>query len=61
MVTLLINLLFIALIGYLAYWLVTHFFPKPVRTVALVIVGVILLLALLGLLGIVPGWPALAL
>lgn len=38
-----------------AYWIITHFFPEPIRMFALVITGIILLLVLLGALsGYIP-------
>lgn len=54
-----IELLIVAIIFFAvawgAYWIITHFFPEPMRMVALVIVGIILLLVILGFLsGYVP-------
>ena len=62
MINLLIALLFVMLIAYCLYWAITTFFPDPIKTVAPVIVGLIVLLALLGMFaGHVPaldlGWP----
>lgn len=55
LISLLIVLLFIVLVGYGAYWVITKFFPGGLpRTVALAIVGIILLIVLLtnvGLMG----------
>lgn len=33
-------------VGWLAYWVITKFFPDPVRMVALCIVGLLLLLVI---------------
>lgn len=49
----LIALLGLVLVGLLAYWIITTFFPEPIRMVALVITGVILLLGLLRIVGVV--------
>jgi hypothetical protein len=50
LIPLLISILVLFLIAWLAYWVITTFFPEPVRMVALAIVGVILLLIILGML-----------
>lgn len=42
-----IFLVFFAVGAYLAYWVITKFFPEPARTPALAIVGVILLIVLM--------------
>ena len=46
----LVFILVLALVAWLAWWIITHFFPAPARTPVLLIVGVILLLILLLLL-----------
>lgn len=43
----LVALLVIVGVGYLAYWIITKFFPEPMRMIALAIVGVILLVFLM--------------
>jgi len=43
----LVFLVILAVVAYLAYWIITRFFPEPARTPALAIVGVILLLFVL--------------
>jgi hypothetical protein len=43
----LVFILVLALVAWLAWWIITHFFPAPARTPVLLIVGVILLLILL--------------
>lgn len=48
----LIDILVIVIIGIVAYWVITKFFPAPFTTVALAIVGIILLLALLNVFGL---------
>jgi len=45
--SILIFLVVFAVIAYLAYWIVTSFFPEPARTPALAIIGILLLLVLL--------------
>jgi DMSO reductase anchor subunit len=48
LITLVITLLVIFVLGCAAYWIITKFFKDPqVQTIALVIVGVILLIVLL--------------
>jgi hypothetical protein len=37
----------IVIIGFVAYWIITKFFTEPIKTPALVVVGLILLLVLL--------------
>lgn len=48
----LIDLLILVLLGVVAYWIITKFFPAPFTTVALAVVGVILLFALLQIFGV---------
>jgi len=43
----LVFLVVFAIIAYLAYWVITKFFPVPAQMPALAIVGLLLLLALL--------------
>lgn len=45
--SLLIFLVVFAVVAYLAYWVITKFFPAPAQMPALAIVGVILLLVLI--------------
>ena len=45
-------LLVILVLGYAAFWIITKFFSEPLRTPALAIVGVLLLLLLLS-----QSWP----
>lgn len=40
-------ILVIAIVGYVAYWIINKFFAEPVRTPALLVVGLLLLVALL--------------
>ncbi|MDO8703306.1 MAG: hypothetical protein Q7J84_00020 [Sulfuricaulis sp.] len=47
LIDLLILAVVVGVIGYLAHWLITSFFPAPVQMPALLIVGVLLLLFLL--------------
>jgi uncharacterized membrane protein YeaQ/YmgE (transglycosylase-associated protein family) len=48
LITMLITLLVIFVVGCVAYWIITKFFePGQIRTIALVVVGVILLIILL--------------
>jgi len=44
---LLLLVLGVVVVGSLLYWVITKFFEPPVRTVALAIVGVLLLLVLI--------------
>lgn len=53
----LISLLILVVVALVAYWIITTFFPEPIRMVALVIVGVICLYALLQILGVVGAIP----
>ena len=46
-VSLLILILVIVAIGCLCYWVITKFFPEPMRMIALAVVGVLLLLVVL--------------
>lgn len=50
LVTLLVVVLGIFLLGWLAHWIITSFFPPAVHVPALAIVGVLLLLIALALL-----------
>lgn len=45
--SLLIFLVIFAVVAYLAYWVITKFFPPPAQMPALAIVGVVLLLVLI--------------
>ncbi len=47
LISFLIFIVCFAIVAYVAYWLVTRFFPEPARTPALAIVGILLLLVLL--------------
>lgn len=47
----LIALLIFCGIGYLAYWIIVKFLPEPMRTAALAITGVVLLIVLLSYAG----------
>lgn len=47
--TVLSAILFLAIVAaaaYVAHWVITTFFPEPVRTPALILVGVVLLIVL---------------
>lgn len=46
-VELLIALFVLFLIAFIAYWIITKFLPEPMRTPALAIVGLILLIVLI--------------
>lgn len=46
-IQLLVFLVAFAIVAYLAYWIISKFFPEPVRMPAFAIIGVILLLVLL--------------
>ncbi len=48
----LISIIILVVVGLLAYWIITTFFPEPIRMVALVIVGILLLIGLLNITGI---------
>lgn len=53
----LIDIIVLIVIGLIAYWIITKFFPEPAKMIALCVVGVVLLLWLLkiaGVLGAVP-------
>jgi len=50
LVYLLVVIIGIFALGWLAHWIITSFFPEPVRMPALLIVGVILLLVVFALL-----------
>jgi Na+-driven multidrug efflux pump len=43
----LVMLVLIAVIAFMAHWIITHFLPEPAKTPALAIVGVLLLLFVL--------------
>ena len=43
----LVFLIIFSIVAYLAYWVITKFFPAPAQMPALAIVGLLLLLALL--------------
>jgi hypothetical protein len=43
----LVTLVILAVIAFMAHWVITHFLPEPAKTPALAIVGVLLLLFLL--------------
>ncbi len=47
MVNLLIWLVVLAVVAYVAYYVITTFLPEPVKTPALAIVGLILLILLI--------------
>ena len=47
-IDLLILAVIVGVLGYLAHWIITSFFPAPVQMPALLIVGLLLLLFLLG-------------
>ena len=49
MMALLITVLIVALVAYVAVYVIRTMLPEPVRMIAMAIVGVILLLVLLGL------------
>lgn len=46
-IQILVFLVAFAVVAYLAYWVITKFFPAPAQMPALAIVGLLLLLALL--------------
>lgn len=47
LIDLLILLCIVVGIGWVAHWLITTFFPEPIRMIALMVVGVLLLIFLL--------------
>lgn len=47
LIGIIVFLVIFAVIAYVAYWVITKFFPEPAKTPALAIVGVLLLLALI--------------
>lgn len=47
LVELLIALFIIFIIGFVAYWIINKFLPEPMRTPALAVVGLVLLILLL--------------
>lgn len=47
LISMLIAICVLAVIGWVAYWIITKFFPEPLRTPALAVVGLILLIILL--------------
>lgn len=55
-ISLLLTLLFVFLVGYAAFWLINRFIPVGLpRTIALVIVGIVLLIYLLSGVGLIGG------
>lgn len=48
--TLVFTLLVVAGLVWGSHWIITHYFPAPMQTFALIIVGILLLMALLYLL-----------
>lgn len=54
----LIDLLILVLVGIVAYWVITKFFPAPATTIALAVVGIILLIWLLNILGVLSHVPS---
>ncbi len=46
-VELLVALFVLFLIGFIAYWIITKFFPEPMRTPALAVIGLLLLIFLI--------------
>lgn len=42
-----IGIIIFLAVAFFAYWIITHFFPEPIRTPALVVMGVILLIVLI--------------
>ncbi len=59
MIDILVFLVILAIIAYVAFYIITTFLPQPVKTPALAIVGLILLLVLLGQMSGMGGlhWP----
>jgi multisubunit Na+/H+ antiporter MnhB subunit len=56
MLELLVLAIILCGVAYGSYWIITHFFPEPIRMFALVVVGIILLFLLLGAVsGYIPG------
>ena len=47
-IELLLLVVVLIVIGLVAYWIITKFFPEPARMIALFIVGVLLLIVLIG-------------
>ncbi len=45
--SLLLLILGILVVGTICYWVITKFFPEPMRMLALAVVGILLLLVLL--------------
>lgn len=59
-ISVLLTLLFVFLVGYGAYWLISRFIPVGLpRTVALIVVGIVLLIYLLSGVGLIGGATAL--
>lgn len=54
----LIDIIILVIIGVIAYWIITTFFPEPIRMIALVVVGLGLLLWLLNIVGLLGHVPA---
>ncbi len=60
LISILVLLLFVGLVGYGAYWIINRFFPAGLpRTIALAIVGILLLIVLLSNVGLLGGASAL--
>lgn len=60
LISLLLAILFIAIVGYVAYWLIVKFIPVGIfRTVSLAIVGILLLIVLLSQVGLLGGASAI--
>lgn len=57
MVGMLIQLLVLCLIFGIIYWVLTLLpLPEPFKMIALVIFALIVILVLLGMIGVIPGW-----
>lgn len=57
MVGLLLNLLILLLVFGVVYYIITLLpIPDPFKRIAMVIMALILLLMLLGMVGVLPGW-----
>lgn len=48
----LVDIIIIVIVAIAAYYLITTFFPAPIQTIALVVVGILLLLWLLKTVGL---------
>jgi Na+-driven multidrug efflux pump len=42
-----ISIIIFLVVAFFAYWIITHFFPEPIKTPALLVMGVILLIILI--------------